>query len=516
MKEFRVVSYKPSVAVIIASQIAERVDASYYEATHLELAGQIQAVLQTKSLNRFFDVTKLSGFEFTEYFTQEVFLNGTIPCIMSQNVRDNSVDLTDYVSITDEVHKKLIRSSLKINDIVLSYTGQYRRAAVISSELGEVHLGPNVCKLTPQNSATDSHFYSTFLNCVFGQRSLDREKTISAQPTVNMERIRALSVPAIDEKAQAYIGEKVRQAERLRQRARELESEFRAEIQSNYPDVFGVIQETGRHSRIQPKQINGSLNPGAFNPERLRVRQALLKNGGRLLHQVARIETPVAANYQANDIYIGLDAISSGNSSLSPSTIGKSKVIGAVRQLSEGVILSKLRPYLNKVSYIPPEMAKAYGSTELLCVKAKDSKSGWFIYGALKLEATIQQVNPVANGATHPRVSREDVSDLAIAWHEDYEALGEKLKQAQRNYFLSENLTTCAKYLVEGLIEGKITEQELVEAEEELQSGDREADKQILARVTRKGMDAAHEPALFGDVDALYDALSEPSAVAGG
>ena len=68
-------------------------------------------------------------------------------------------------------------------------------------------------------------------------------------------------------------------------------------------------------------------------------------------------------------------------------------------------------------------------------------------------------------------------------------------------------LTTAAKYLVEALIEGKITETELENAQTALQKGDIEPDKAILAKLTRKGYDIANEPPLFPDLDALYQAI---------
>ena len=53
-----------------------------------------------------------------------------------------------------------------------------------------------------------------------------RAITGSVQAGINLEDLREIAIPIPHKKAQAYIGEKVRQAERLRQRARELERRF--------------------------------------------------------------------------------------------------------------------------------------------------------------------------------------------------------------------------------------------------------------------------------------------------
>jgi type I restriction enzyme, S subunit len=69
-------------------------------------------------------------------------------------------------------------------------------------------------------------------------------------------------------------------------------------------------------------------------------------------------------------------------------------------------------------------------------------------------------------------------------------------------------LTTAAKLLVEALIEGKLSEADLKAAQEGLERGDTTLDREILARLTRKGIDNPNEPPLFPDLDALYTALA--------
>jgi type I restriction enzyme S subunit len=63
--------------------------------------------------------------------------------------------------------------------------------------------------------------------------------------------------------------------------------------------------------------------------------------------------------------------------------------------------------------------------------------------------------------------------------------------------------------LIEALIEGKVTEAELVNAQEALERGDKTADRALLSRLTRKGVDVSGEPPLFPDLDALYALLAQ-------
>ena len=59
---------------------------------------------------------------------------------------------------------------------------------------------------------------------------------------------------------------------------------------------------------------------------------------------------------------------------------------------------------------------------------------------------------------------------------------------------------------MEGLIEGLVTETELIAAQQGLEAGDTEADAAILRRLKTDGLDGKGQP-LFGDVDKAYELL---------
>jgi type I restriction enzyme S subunit len=61
---------------------------------------------------------------------------------------------------------------------------------------------------------------------------------------------------------------------------------------------------------------------------------------------------------------------------------------------------------------------------------------------------------------------------------------------------------------VEALIEGKLTEAELINAEQALQAGNDYFDRRILTRLKTDGVDG-QGPALFSDLDELYHLLTQ-------
>ncbi len=130
----------------------------------------------------------------------------------------------------------------------------------------------------------------------------------------------------------------MRQAERLRVDAQYCEQAFSQAVVSAYPELDRLHSGSAKqHYRASPSLLNGLLNPGEFNPDRMMVREYLRNHGAKTVADVAHIETPVTTDYGPNDAYIGLDSIGSSSGTIAPSTIAKAEVVGAVRTLPEGL-----------------------------------------------------------------------------------------------------------------------------------------------------------------------------------
>ena len=193
-----------SLKNILKNNEVFRYDAEYFNKKALSV---IDYICEGKYdyLGDVFDISKLAGFEFTKFFTESnMNSNDSSIALTSKNIQKEKLSLGEYITIDNECAKNnLTRSKLHKNDVVLSYTGEYRRALTLRSD--EYQLGPNVCRLTPKNDGIFSLYYSAFLNSKTGQTILDREKTLSAQPTVAMQRIRKIPCPVPSDELLNYI-----------------------------------------------------------------------------------------------------------------------------------------------------------------------------------------------------------------------------------------------------------------------------------------------------------------------
>ena len=137
------------------------------------------------------DVTKLAGYEFTEYVEYDD--SGEIMALRALNVIDGRLDLTSVKRITKAVSDALPRSKLHKNDILLTYTGSIGQVAVIDKQ-DKYHLAPNVCRLRV-NGEVNVRFVFSFLRSSIFKQQLSSFTVGSTQPTIPMKSIREIALP---------------------------------------------------------------------------------------------------------------------------------------------------------------------------------------------------------------------------------------------------------------------------------------------------------------------------------
>ena len=135
-------------------------------------------------------VTKLAGFEYTQYINYED--TGDVVMVKAQNVKNGKLNRKDLSFISKEVSDFLPRSQLAPGDVVMTYVGaNIGDVAVIDDEY-KYHLAPNVAKIRPNSTVYDSTFFMymlMLLNSYIVKNSAD-----TAKAALGMERIRKLNV----------------------------------------------------------------------------------------------------------------------------------------------------------------------------------------------------------------------------------------------------------------------------------------------------------------------------------
>lgn len=148
------------------------------------------------------NVTKLAGFEFTNYFRYRD--DGEIIALRALNIKNRKLDLTDIQRVKKEVSEQLPRSQVNAGDILITYIGAYIGDTLLIKESNKYHLAPNVAKITTK-SIILPEFLEIFLSSYIGKKQYKQFSTLTATPSLTMTQIRKIIIFFPTEKEQHRI-----------------------------------------------------------------------------------------------------------------------------------------------------------------------------------------------------------------------------------------------------------------------------------------------------------------------
>jgi len=153
--------------------------------------GVIPEDWDVKKLGDVADITKLAGFEYTNYFNSYKD-GGEIIVIRGTNITHNKLDLTDIRTIPSSTSNKLPRSKLSKYDLVFAYVGTIGPVFLIDKD-DAYHLGPNTSKITVQECMSPNFLFTYFTSWLV-QNEIVEYTSIGAQPSLSMTKIRRFRI----------------------------------------------------------------------------------------------------------------------------------------------------------------------------------------------------------------------------------------------------------------------------------------------------------------------------------
>ena len=166
---------------------------NYYRDNLLSFEGRTD--VEWKKLGDVATVTKLAGFEFSEYMRYSE--TGSIIALIGLNVKNGSLDLSDVKYIDKSNFSKLSRSKLYINDMLYTYVGTVGQVALVD-ENDKYYLAPNVALIRLSDSNILPKFLTYFfLTDGFKRSQVDVLAASSSMKNITMEKIRLFKVPFI-------------------------------------------------------------------------------------------------------------------------------------------------------------------------------------------------------------------------------------------------------------------------------------------------------------------------------
>ena len=143
-------------------------------------------------------VTKLAGFEFTNYVTYSE--NGNIIALRGLNVKNGRLDLHDVKYVDKSDFSKLERSKLHIGDMLFTYVGTVGQVAIVDEE-DKYYLAPNVALIRCDKEVLLPQYMKYYFQTTqFWDKQIRRLLQSSSMQNIPMEKIRKfeITVPPLD------------------------------------------------------------------------------------------------------------------------------------------------------------------------------------------------------------------------------------------------------------------------------------------------------------------------------
>ena len=142
---------------------------------------------EMNTLGEISDVTKLAGFEFTEYI--QYADEGSIVALRGLNVKNGKIVLDNVKYIDTSDFSKLGRSKLFKNDILFTYVGTVGELAVIPIN-DRYYLAPNVARIRLKENNNPIFISQMMRSKVYYNKIVLPLIATSSQPALSMENLR--------------------------------------------------------------------------------------------------------------------------------------------------------------------------------------------------------------------------------------------------------------------------------------------------------------------------------------
>lgn len=440
--------------------------------------------------------------------------NGKYRVVKAENFEDMFVDPNKCEEVSKKIYDEFLRSTAIAGDLLVAIGGYVGRPAILqSASQVSANINRHLARLRVDNSIIDSHFLVAVLSCSNGQLILNRQITGTVQAGINLEDLREVAVPVVNSMIQKYIGNKVRQAERLRAWAGRAQEKAVREMPAYKPMISHYEKSSYRVST--DSLLSARLDSSFFHPDHRALDRKMKESGCKYLGKVASSVKP-GWNKKSSDsfLYYEIGGLNVSNGTIAPVvtliTEAPSRATTAVKQ--GDVLVSTVRPNRKNVGFVIEDIQDMpmVATSGFSVLRFESLIEAAFYHAWLRTDDATSQLMRWNSGSAYPAID-EDVPLKILVPEFDVSLrarLGQILLDTHFALLHSAKLINAAKLLVEALIEGQLTEAELSAAEQALQAGNDQLDRRILNRLKTDGIDG-QGPALFGDLDELYHLLTQ-------
>jgi type I restriction enzyme, S subunit len=445
----------------------------------------------------------------------KLYRDNGIPLYRVQNVREGNITEDGLVFLDKDTSDDLSSCAFVSGDLLIAKSGNLGRVANVPRNVAKCNVTQDVIGVSIDTSIADPHYLTAFFSCYFGRLQIVRYGQGNVQQHLNMPSVREFFYPNASSIVQKFIGNKVRQAERLREWAKNIEVSS-SSIFKNFENHHGKIYD--KYSSVGVELLTHMLTAGTYKQEYIDNQKRIIDS--KKYKSILSYFNSISNGYdERSELDSGMPYLKVAN--IRPGMVNFEDC-PKISPLHWNEATQKQRPgkgdllITRKGSFgiaaIVHTDEKFLVSSEVFVCKPKNIGYMPLLAHYINSYSGQCQFWQFSTGTTMPGINQQNLFYVLIPDLSQYDianfnkvsgrALSAKLR--------SKDLTNAARQLIESLIDGKISENELIQAQQTLEKGDNTLDRQILGRLKRDGIDSDGVP-LFNDLDQLYALLNEAS-----
>ncbi|MFL0992983.1 hypothetical protein ACJO1Z_09055 [Vibrio parahaemolyticus] len=490
----------------------KRLDSDFYRPEYVK----IDKVLSQLNCVNLGTVGKFFTGPFGSKLPSNLYLDEGVPLFRVGNVGQFEVLVDNFAYLAPTVHDELKVSEVLPGDLLIVKASVGEKICKVPEWLPKANITQHIIGIRP-NGSKDTDFVSAFLFSYYGVGQLQRYSLGSIIQYLGITDAKGVNLYSPDPQVQKYIGDKVRQAEQLRAWAKRLEDAVYRYHSQFIPDQehLDFSKKTRMVSvKRMTERLDAHFYPGV-------VEQYLIAHPGKF-ENVSALTSAIyngQTQPESSEEFCEQITVAHLSASFVKGQPRKVKVPAKNNKFVKPHDILMCNAAHNK-SYIGRDLTYVHTdkellpSTEVMTIRVdRDQVPASYVrayllsrLGYVKIQSTIRGIT----AHSYP----DDVALLDIyipevepSKKEEWFKQDDLLVQAGFAVELAQLLTSSAKNLVEALVEGQLTEQQLIQAQQALDDGDNSLDQAILSKLSNEGCAIDGSTPLFSDLDELYRLL---------
>jgi type I restriction enzyme S subunit len=478
MSSYLLASTKPQAGWVSPALIDDRLEAEYYNPDYVAL--DIQLENSGLPIDTLGNISKTFTGPFGSNLPSSLYRQSGTPLLRVQNIGDFGINWDNLVFLDQPTHEQLGDSRLITGDLALAKSGSFGKIAPIWPAYGECNITEHILGIRVTDPKIDPIFLAAFLVSSYGLSQIKRKALGTILKYLGVQVSRSIKIPRTAPKIQAYIGDKVRLAEKCREEVGRLIEQSRVDLVSTlgfdlYAPPSTTISSSGSGYRllqaipgcilVESVLIGNSILPTRYQAQYL-DRDMLLVDHGLKLSYLEDIAIDFINGYDCRDFRSsGTPYLRVGN--IRPNELDLSGVMYVDIQptslakkfcLTSGDLLITRKGSYGFCTSVTKEMEQMVFSSEIIRVPLC---TGWDAdYVALFLNSPYgrYQFDRLGTGTTMKGINHENLADIQIPKvpYEAQKIIGGKVRLSMALKKKSKNLITEACRDVEDLIDARL------------------------------------------------------------